>query len=63
MAKVFSVRATMNEICANPLKSLGNFYDTIYIDFFCSKRKSPRAPSFSRIVCFSKTYAPTRKPH
>ena len=41
IAKGFSARATINEICAFPQKSLGSFDDAIYIDSSVQKERIP----------------------
>ena len=41
IAKEFSARATINEICAFPQKSLGSFDDAIYIDSSVQKERIP----------------------
>ncbi len=56
MAKGFSARANINEICANSLKSLGSFDDAIYIDSSVQKERIP-------VLLLSPAYELLRRTH
>ena len=56
IAKGFSARATINEICAFPQKSLGSFDDAIYIDSSVQKERIP-------VLLLSPAYELLRRTH